>query len=217
MSGQIVKVVLFYSKKSDRSIDMKTIVDETGIDIDCVSVDSSEVRSRILEDTKYAIRIIPSILVLYSNERHKVYTKQSLDTWFNQLIENIKIEQAEENYRRQQAEIMAAQAVSFTPEKGIHEKTPFYQRRMAAPGKRAPEVDVSSQQKLEVDADNGFGDISTSDVTELSTSPSDSHSGMGSTPHSIKTPGPKPADLAKKMMEMRESLGEAEEANKPFL
>lgn len=238
MSGQIVKVILFYSKKSERSLEMKDIIDETGIDIDCVSVDSSEIRERVLSDTKYGIREVPSVLVLFSTGRHKVYTRRGLETWFGQLVANIKAEQERELREAKEAEAAAQRlaaelAVPVIAEKGIAMKQPVYQRRMAAPGRRTgPTARASSESDPDTIIQYGGsdgdlidygGDMMINnvdgDVDDSNDNNTSIQSGMsvGSVPHSVKKSGPTPSELAKKMMEMRDNIEEEVDANKPFM
>lgn len=97
----IVKVILFYSKHSSTSLEMKNMVDKFTIDIVNVCVDSKRVKEKLLNDEKYNIVQIPSILAFYippqekNRKKHlsklpfKVFSGKELVTWFNQLLNNI--------------------------------------------------------------------------------------------------------------------------------
>lgn len=107
----VIKAILFYSKHDLKSLKMKKVIDNVGADIETVSVDSQEVRDRLLEDDKFGIDQVPAVLVLYASGQHKTYTGNSLDQWFNQLLENIQ------NYQmQQQQQMMAAQAPPPQPD-----------------------------------------------------------------------------------------------------
>ncbi len=95
----IVKVILFYSKRSKLSLEMKNMVDKYNIDMNTVCVDSKKIKELLLHDEKYNIEHIPSILAFYippngkkksiSKLPFKVFTGKELITWFNQLVQNI--------------------------------------------------------------------------------------------------------------------------------
>ena len=86
----VIKAILFYSKRDVKSSRMKNVVDSVGVDLDTVSVDSLEVRERLLDDDTFGIHEVPSVLVIYSSGQHKTYTGKQLDSWFDQLLQNIQ-------------------------------------------------------------------------------------------------------------------------------
>lgn len=92
----IVNAILFYSKHNRKSYEMKQVLEEYNVDVGTVSVDSSQTKRMLKNDKKYKIRKIPSIVLLYSNGSHIVYTDDELDNWFGQLIQNINAEIAQQ-------------------------------------------------------------------------------------------------------------------------
>lgn len=86
----VVNVVLFYSKFDKKSLKMKKIIDELNVDVQCVSVDNNEIKELLLNDDKYNIDSVPSVVILYSTGVYKVYTDDNLTEWFETLIENVK-------------------------------------------------------------------------------------------------------------------------------
>lgn len=106
----VIKAILFYSKRDQKSHRMKKIIDNVGADIETVSVDSLEVREILLSDDTYGIDQVPAVLLLYSSGQHKVYTTRGLDDWFDQLLQNIKA------YQQQQQAVMQPQETPlYTP------------------------------------------------------------------------------------------------------
>jgi hypothetical protein len=92
----VIKGILFYSKHDIKSYKLKNMVTDMNIDIDTVCVDSKEIRDLLLQDDKYNITEVPSILLLYSSGHHKVYTGMLLEQWFTELLQNLqKISQPE--------------------------------------------------------------------------------------------------------------------------
>ena len=108
----VIKAILFYSKRDQKSNRMKKIIDNVGADIETVSVDSLEVREILLDDDKYGIDQVPAVLLLYSSGQHKVYTTRGLDDWFDQLLQNIKA------YQQQQQQQAMMQPL---PQEELHE------------------------------------------------------------------------------------------------
>lgn len=219
--GTVVRVILFYSRKSPKSMEMKELIDETGIDIDSVCVDPAEIRERILQDTKYSVREVPSVLVFFSTKRHKLYAKKPLDTWFSQLMANIKLQQAQDALLAQQIEAeetrraaeYAIPSISLS-ERGISEKNAGhkYQRRMAPPGQRISQQMPTSEFSEETTSISE-GDDESGDNPDLL-------SGMstgGSIPHSVKKDGPNATELAKQMMQLRETIQDTEDSQRPFI
>ncbi len=111
----VIKAILFYSKRDQKSHRMKKIIENVGADIETVSVDSLEVREILLDDDTYGIDQVPAVLLLYSSGQHKVYTTQGLDDWFDQLLQNIKA------YQQQQQTLIQPQETPL-----YDQETPLY-------------------------------------------------------------------------------------------
>lgn len=95
----IVSVILFYSKKVRQSLEMVNIIKKYKIDIALVCIDSESVKELLLNDDKYNICKIPSLLAFFSpgpskpkklsKLKFKVIYGQDLMVWFNELLQNI--------------------------------------------------------------------------------------------------------------------------------
>lgn len=59
-----------------------------------ISLDSEKVRN-IIHSSKFRIKKIPSIIVLYSSGKYTIYDGFKLDNWFAQLVDNLNIQQPE--------------------------------------------------------------------------------------------------------------------------
>jgi len=89
--SEVEQAILFYSRRNSKSIKLKRIIDSLGVvDIKTISVDSKKVKESLLQDKNYKIKEVPSVLVIYDNEEFIVLTGNELDSWFNQLIDNVR-------------------------------------------------------------------------------------------------------------------------------
>ncbi len=86
----VIKAILFYSKRDNKSFRMKKVIDSVGADIEAISVDVLEIRERLQEDENFGIEQVPTILILYSSGQHKTLTTGGLDQWFEQLLQNMQ-------------------------------------------------------------------------------------------------------------------------------
>lgn len=87
MDGTILSAILFYSKFVNKSLQMLQMINEYDLDIDCVNVDTKAVRNTILNDKRFLIEEVPSILLLMEGGKYKVYTGRKMDIWFNDILE----------------------------------------------------------------------------------------------------------------------------------
>src|SRR3990172_10077379 len=106
----VSNVILFYSRKNNKSIEMKNTTEIIN-GFHAISLDSEKVRN-IINSSKFKIKKIPSIIVLYSSGQYKIYDGLKLDNWFEQLLDNISL---------QQPESFTPMTKSYNPIKNIEE------------------------------------------------------------------------------------------------
>jgi len=205
----VIKAILFYSKRHKKSLQMKKIINNIGIDIESISVDAIEIRNRLLDDEKFGINKVPSVLVLYSSGLHKKYTGSNLDQWFDQLLQNIK------KYQQQQQSDIEQPAPIQQP---INENVPKSLRRkpsnvvdiptsLPSPGKRllGSETPTAAQAAM---IQEHIRQPELSVTSDPLVQPSRKE---------VKTECVSAVELAKKMNEQREQLDEKIEENRPFI
>lgn len=78
-------VLLFYSLKSKKSTDVLAFVQQHGIAVTPICVDSREIRNRLKTSSSIKIKGVPTILVVQNSEG-EVYEGPQVMQWFDQLI-----------------------------------------------------------------------------------------------------------------------------------
>ncbi|KKL16206.1 hypothetical protein LCGC14_2497900 [marine sediment metagenome] len=230
----VIKAILFYSKHDQKSFRMKKVIDGVGADIETISVDVLEVRERLQEDEKFGIDQVPAVLVLYSSGQHKTYITNSLDQWFDQLLQNIK------QFQLQREEALQPQPtqVQYTP---IDENIPKPLRikpgstsdipsSLPSPGKAIQEgttlIDAPTQSIMSGSTQvTGVGEISAAQAAMVSEHireaepliPITSEPYVQSGRKEVKKEGLSAAELAKQMADQREVFEEKLEQNRPFM
>ena len=132
-------VILFYSRHNLKSMKLRNMIENMNVDIQMICVDSADVRDRLLNDDKYSIKAVPTILTLYDTGQYMAYTGKDLDSWFSQLVENLR----EYEMSQQVQELETSQSElnndfqTFTPQTEIQSSI------LGTPG--APPVDISQQ------------------------------------------------------------------------
>jgi hypothetical protein len=106
---EISTVVYFYSKRNIKSLKLYKLINQLNVEIQTVNVDSSDIRERLLSDTKYKIKVVPSLLTVYDTGEFVVYTGEDLDAWIKQLVENVTSVQ---NMNQQEAVIESTEITS---------------------------------------------------------------------------------------------------------
>jgi len=90
MTSNITTAVLFYSKYNQKSVSMRNTIKNYTIDIDCINVDNKKTRLSIIQNKKYLIKEIPSILLIFDTH-FKIYTREKMDMWFNDIVQILDI------------------------------------------------------------------------------------------------------------------------------
>jgi hypothetical protein len=92
MSG-INKAILFYSKYSKKSMNIKKFIQSSNVDITLIGVDSPEIRNALKQDNKYKIREVPTIITIHNNGIIQLYDGKNLDLWISDLENNLNQEE----------------------------------------------------------------------------------------------------------------------------
>jgi hypothetical protein len=193
----VIKAILFYSKHDGKSVRMKEIIEELQADVDVVSVDSPEVRERLLEDEKFGIDEVPAILLLYSTGQHRVYVSDNLHSWFEKLLENIT------EYNR---ELQSVPEDAYTP---IQQQPSPAPAPAAAPREHTITPQINPARAAMISEHIRGADPTTQIASDPNIQPSRKEVKKENTPSA--------AELAKQMAEQREKFEEKVEDDRPFM
>lgn len=80
-----MEILLFYSLHSKRSKDVLAFVQQHGIVVQPICVDSREIRNRLKNNSTLKIKGVPTILVVQNSEG-EIYEGPQVMQWFDQLI-----------------------------------------------------------------------------------------------------------------------------------
>lgn len=209
----VTKAILFYSKHDGKSFKMKQLLDSAGADIDTISVDSSDVRERLLEDDKYGIDQVPAVLILYSSGEHKTYTNKSLDAWVEQLIQNIQ------QYYQQQS-VSQQEVTALEPVDGVSK--PLRRGPTVASNEMPSSLPPPGKPRYDSDPTDGLSSARAAMINEhirgaeprvqITSDPF-----VQPTRKEVKKDGVSAADLAKQMADQRDLYDEEVKANQPFI
>lgn len=222
----VIKAILFYSKRDKKSLKMKNLIQQLNADIDTVSVDSQRVRDSLLDDDHYGIKVVPSILVLFSSGQHKVYIAEELDVWFGQLVTNIQNYNTQQLAPPEQTPLMDPDDFETysQPDDGVPKAlrrsghTEEIRSSLAGPGRPRSDTGIDGSGM-------GGGGISSAQSAMISehirdanpTIPITSDPNIQPTRKEVKKDTISAAELAKQMAEQREQFEEKVEENRPFL
>lgn len=225
----ISKAILFWSKKEGKSVRMKKIIDTLHADIETISVDSSQVRQLLLDDDRYSIEQIPSVLLLFTNGSHKVLEHSSLDQWFAELIENIKRYHQQQQQQLQMAEQIRQQAQPSPPELVLQDQETPIDMIMPQNVPKALRRTPVSEDNMPNRPMPSPGKALIIDEEIYEPEPSDSPMQQALAREHIRTPETKqvtkniktdavsPSELAKQMADQRKQMEENEEQQRPFI
>ncbi len=221
----VIKAILFYSKYNKKSVRMKQVAKNINTDIESICVDSTEIRDQLLDDERFCITEVPSVLILYSSGQHKIYTSSNLDKWFEQLLQNIN------QYQEEQQPMMQQQPPQTQlPIQPIDENIPKPLRRKPGGGVSIP-TSLPSPGRPLLDQgliSGGSGIIGTGAQAAIAQQhirqpeplvsiESQPVQPVQPAPREVKGDGPTPKELARQMEEQREQFDERTEQNRPFL
>ena len=189
----VTSALYFYSKRSEKSLKYKQFTDAVK-GLSSICVDSAQVRNLLLEDDKYNVRRVPSLLILYSSGQFNLYENQELDAWFAQLYQNILDD--DKHPKEEPGQF-------YDVSKPLTHKPPREVKHMPAPGR--PRKKASEQQEeTPIDPDQSMEELEVS---------SESQAKIGA----IKTAGVSPSEIARQMQEQREKMDDKDEKNRPFI
>jgi len=142
--------ILFYSKHSIKSIELKEYFIKNDVNFEYVNVDKKRIRNMLMEDNMYNIEEIPSILLIYKNNEYNCLYGNQLDKWTRELIQNIEYikKKQQEEYENEIREYQKQQIIKNVEQagqrNGIERKTNEAppSRLMASPGEYKMENDT---------------------------------------------------------------------------
>jgi hypothetical protein len=203
----VINAILFYSKYDKKSYKLKNMVDELNIDIETINVDPKEVRRLLLEDDKYDITEVPTILLLYSSGQHKIYTGSLLDQWFNDLLVNLQKIQSQQAVPQEQYTSVISPA--------NEQQMPPQMPRPPAPSRSNIPQNLESDLELDVAGMGSLSGVQASMVNgHIAREKSQPQSGG---PKEVVKQGLSASEIAKQMQEMRDKHDEEIDTNKPFI
>ena len=191
----VKQAILFYSKKDKKSSKLKNLIDNMNIDINYISVDHSVVRERLKDNADYTIDRVPSILLVQNSGEYQVLIEKELDSWFEQLLENIQ----SFYQQQQQQKVVNEGTTSILDEADYVEITPKKQVVESGIGQMSPvEASMVKEHIRE----------SSSDIQREAIKP---------VRKEVKNENISPTELAKQIAQQREALDEKLEEAKPFI
>ena len=222
----VIKAILFYSRRNAKSYKMKQVIDSVGADIETVSVDSVEVRDRLMEDEKYGIDEVPAVLLLYSSGQHKTYTNHGLDEWFGQLLQNIEQYHLEQQQATMPPPPPPEQAYTQLdipkPLRGKPGDSSDIPTSLPSPGRPFNGNDITVIDDPVQNQPSGLSAAHSAMISEhikdadpLVPITSDPHIQTGR--KEVKKEGLSAGELAKQMAEQREQIEEKLEESRPFV
>lgn len=138
-NNSVSSAVLFYSRHNMKSMKYKNIIESLNIDMYMVCVDSADVKDKLLNDNKYQIKFVPTVLTIYESGNFMIYTGNDLDNWFNQLIENVR------NYNNEAQHVQ--EIVPLAPQSSFIDNTPLQAENesfISSPGEVPPNLELSN-------------------------------------------------------------------------
>jgi hypothetical protein len=69
---------------------LKNFIESLGVEIQTICVDSADVKDALLNDERYKIKAVPSVLTIYENGQFMVITGKDLDKWLDELVQNVQ-------------------------------------------------------------------------------------------------------------------------------
>lgn len=191
----IINAILFYSKKERKSFTIKKLIDEYNIDVETICVDNSEIKNMLLEDDKYNIKQVPTVLIMYSSGEHMVYKNKKLDRWLEELIYNVEL------YKKQKEET----------------QTPYISEQPSDINNGYTNI-INNEQE---DMSDNYNGAQQAMLTEhiVGAKPINIESEPINTPtmKEVKKPGLSASEIARKMEEQREKIDDDLDKNKPLI
>jgi hypothetical protein len=89
-------VVVFYSNYYDKSVEIKEFFEKNHDNFRVLCVDNKEIREKILSDTTYGIKYVPSLLFLKEDGSMVIYEKETAIEYYNNLRESKKNDEERE-------------------------------------------------------------------------------------------------------------------------
>jgi hypothetical protein len=212
----VTRAILFYSKHNKKGMQMRNTVTSLDTDLETVCVDPPQVKEWLLEDEKYGITRVPTVLIFYSNGHYKTLDKSALDRWFQELLYNIQQYHGNDGQIEQTPlDIELDQQPPSTPQR---RSGSTLSRPMAEPSFQEPDPSgIIGSGMIGGGAGHDAAMISEHIRDAAPTTAISSESLAQPQPKEVKQGGPSPQELAKKMQEQREKAEEETEINKPFL
>lgn len=194
----VIRAILFYSKYDKKSMQMRRTVEDTGVDLETISVDSSKIRKLLLQDEEFGITEVPTVLVLFDNGDFKTYIRKALDNWFGELLTNIQTYQQQFEPPSEVQQIEEPQPAT--------EDTPL-------------NYDVIAQDSEYTNTPQPVNEAQASMIRDSiiqDSAPPQDDPNIQQGRKEVKQDNISPMELAKKMMENREAYDEQVEEKRPF-
>lgn len=196
---------------------MKQVANDVVADLENICVDPTEIRNLLLNDEKFSITEVPSVLILYSSGQHRVYTGINLDKWFEQLLQNIH------QYQEQQQQSQQHTQISVDPIQPINENVPKPLRRKPGGSGNIPtNLPSPGREKISGETNTDVVSGAQAAIQEHIRQPEpdipiDLQPSSVPVPHEVKSDGLSAKEIAKQMEDQREEFDDQIEQHRPFL
>jgi vacuolar-type H+-ATPase subunit F/Vma7 len=82
-------IILFYSQYSQSCIDLIKTLSSTTLDVRLLCIDKKKIKDHVLSDTRYQVRVVPTILVLHSDGNTEKYEEGAAGQWLIRLMNSM--------------------------------------------------------------------------------------------------------------------------------
>jgi len=82
-------IILFYSQYSQSCIDLIKALSSTTLDIRLLCIDKKRIKEHVLQDTRYQIRVVPTVLIIHSDGNTEKYEDNAAGQWLIRLMNSM--------------------------------------------------------------------------------------------------------------------------------
>lgn len=214
--SSIIHAILFYSKSNKKSVELYKVIKSLNIGMELISVDSEKVREMLLNDDRFGIDRVPSILLIYDNGHFKTFIGESLDNWVQELVENVTNQQQPQ--QAQQTQMFNQDSfTSIDDDTNLFDEQSFQEQDFEPKANIKPLNGSKTYREIKGNlpppgrikmTGAELGGINTIIPIE------------GDKPHvskEVKKEGPSPSEIAKQLAEQREAMEEEYETQRPTI
>lgn len=194
MSNKIQTAIYIYTRDTNKYLEIANMTN-----IHCIRADTRENLKLLKNDTRFKLKSVPAVILLYNNEHSILYDKD-LKNWFLEVKKNIESENQ----------------VQQTPVSFINEQQSEYQEPESLPPRYTSSTVLQDPSSVTISASPAQAAMAAQSIKGAHTTTIAGEIPVP-TKTGIKPEGLSAAELAKQMNELREEMDAETDKNKPFL